>query len=82
MTVVPSGAPISVISSGVTSGADVPSDKPGTTSLTARMPTREFLVLVIISTLETAAMEERASPRKPRLCSLVRSSASLILLVA
>lgn len=46
------------------------------------VPVLASAVLVISSVLETAAMLARASPLKPRVCMLSRSSASVILLVA
>ena len=46
------------------------------------MPRRLSLVLVKSSTLDTAAIELRASPLKPRLSTVSKSSAVVILLVA
>ena len=68
--VVPSGAPIS--SSAISSPP----------SIQYRLPERESAVFVMSSTLDTAAMLERASPRNPRDAIESRSQASLILLVA
>ena len=48
----------------------------------ALVPVRESLVFVIISTSETAAIEESASPRKPRVTRLDRSASLAILEVA
>ena len=68
--VVPSGAPTSEHSFSAAP------------SSTIRLPVKESLVLVITSTLATAAMLDKASPRNPRLEMRIRSSAFWILLVA
>ncbi len=68
--VVPSGAP--------TSSKEV-SFAP---SRQRRVPVTLSLVLVTISTFDTAAMLESASPRKPILFRLIKSTTELILLVA
>ena len=74
----PSGAPISSSSRGILSSP--PDSVPG--RLAARTPVRLSRVLVIISTWETAAIEDRASPRKPSVVRLCRSLSVRILLVA
>ena len=68
--VVPSGAPISSM------------DCSFAPSNTMRVPVRFSFLLVMISTRDTAAILDRASPRKPRLAIWFKSSASSILLVA
>ncbi len=70
MKVVPSGAPTS---------SKTVSFAP---SMHRRVPVMSFFVLVTISTFDTAAMLESASPRNPILCRLIRSTTELILLVA
>ena len=69
MKVVPSGAPTSS------------EDFSWPPSMRYRTPVRPWLVLVITSTWDTAAMLERASPRKPREEMVNRSSTEEILLV-
>ena len=67
--VVPSGAPTS----------SSPFSSPP--SMRYREPVRLSVVFVISSTWETAAILERASPRKPREATVKRSAAEWILLV-
>ena len=67
--VVPSGAPISSLETSL---------EP---SIRYRVPVRASAVLVINSTLATAAMLESASPLNPSECTHIRSSALRILLV-
>ena len=69
-TVVPSGAPISSM------------DCSFAPSNIMRVPVRFSFLLVMISTRDTAAILDKASPRKPRLAIWFKSSASSILLVA
>ena len=70
MTVVPLGMPISEKSISLA---------PSIAYLT---PTSSSFVFVIISTCATAAILDKASPRKPNVRTLSISSASVILLVA